>query len=418
MSGILRALTEPGTWTPVNIGVEGPIGPQGPQGIPGELTQEMADERYVNVTGDTMTGPLAISHTDPFVLDVIAGPSANGANATIRGRNEANTASTGRLTFFEDQGVVLASMVTAQPVKAVVDNQDRLAVYADRIEALVPLAIGGPGDQPRISFLNSGGVVRSLIVAASGITTLLATANQALALGSANGERARFDVSGNFLVGQTTSSPGLASGAGVLGWGPIHSTWAFNGGSLSLSHIGGADTTGGMYVRFDRFTSLIGTITQASQSSVAFNSTSHGPFKGDVTDLDDDEALARVASWRPVSFRWKFNSDGFLDEHGLAQGDVTHGFIAQELYEVQPSAVTPGTGNQEDYDAWLVRKHDHEMQLAAYDPESGSDPPEPFTEMNPFMPWMADNAKLVPDLTAAVQALIHKVRALEEQQAS
>ena len=46
-------------------GPEGDPGPQGPQGIqgpPGELTQAAADTRYVNVTGDTMTGALAINN--------------------------------------------------------------------------------------------------------------------------------------------------------------------------------------------------------------------------------------------------------------------------------------------------------------------------------------------------------------------
>jgi phage gp45-like len=42
-------------------GPQGNVGPQGPQGIPGEMTQDAADARYVNMTGDTMTGDLTLT---------------------------------------------------------------------------------------------------------------------------------------------------------------------------------------------------------------------------------------------------------------------------------------------------------------------------------------------------------------------
>jgi hypothetical protein len=53
---------EPGTVGPV--GPQGATGSQGVQGIPGEITLATGDARYVNVAGDTVTGPLLLS-ADP-----------------------------------------------------------------------------------------------------------------------------------------------------------------------------------------------------------------------------------------------------------------------------------------------------------------------------------------------------------------
>jgi Collagen triple helix repeat (20 copies) len=46
-------------------GDTGDVGPQGPQGIPGEMTQAACDTRYVNITGDTMTGMLTLAALNP-----------------------------------------------------------------------------------------------------------------------------------------------------------------------------------------------------------------------------------------------------------------------------------------------------------------------------------------------------------------
>ena len=61
----VSATTKGATGSTGSTGPQGPLGPQGPQGIqgiPGDITQAVADTRYVNkITGDTMTGPLRIN---------------------------------------------------------------------------------------------------------------------------------------------------------------------------------------------------------------------------------------------------------------------------------------------------------------------------------------------------------------------
>src|SRR4029453_9819232 len=64
---------EPGE--PGAPGIDGPPGadgPQGPRGPAGDLSQVTADTLYVNVTGDTMTGPLSVEGDWPQVRVVAA----------------------------------------------------------------------------------------------------------------------------------------------------------------------------------------------------------------------------------------------------------------------------------------------------------------------------------------------------------
>ena len=56
-----RVYEEHLSWNQVGPqGPQGPEGPEGPQGPPGDVTAHDHDSEYVNVNGDTMTGPLAL----------------------------------------------------------------------------------------------------------------------------------------------------------------------------------------------------------------------------------------------------------------------------------------------------------------------------------------------------------------------
>jgi len=178
----------------------------------------------------------------------------------------------------------------------------------------------------------------------------------------------------------------------------------------SICHVNGsaADAISVSFLRFYTGTTIMGNITQSS-TGVTYGNVSHGPWKGNVQDLDDDEALERLARWRPVAYQWKYNADGIRDEDGEPSGDFEHGFIAQELYEVEPTAVGKGYGTQDDQRVWLERKAFHEAAHA--DEES----PMPFEEQDPFLPWTIDAADLVPDMVAAMQAMMRQIEALQEE---
>jgi hypothetical protein len=193
-----------------------------------------------------------------------------------------------------------------------------------------------------------------------------------------------------------------------------------SGYNLLCVHIGAADANAQVFVDFRRPSNArIGSITQVSTTGVAFNTTSHGPFKGNVRDIDDDEAIDRVMRWRPVAFQWRTDDDG-LSEDAEPSGDVHHGFIAQEMHEVNPDAVTPGYGTWAEHVEWreLARAYGAASQLhadwAAIDSDERG--PEPFVPDDPgddpFQGWQGDWSFNVPDLAAAVQALIRQNRAL------
>ena len=100
--------------------------------------------------------------------------------------------------------------------------------------------------------------------------------------------------------------------------------------------IGNADSTGtGLYVnvnntahylaRFEYGGSTVGSIT-TNGTTVAYNISSDYRLKENIAPMTG--ALAKVAALKPVTYTWK------------ADGSVGEGFIAHELAEVCPAAVT------------------------------------------------------------------------------
>lgn len=264
----------------------------------------------------------------------------------------------------------------------------------------------------------------------NGVNTRIASGSGVLLFIQNVTEVSRIEPSGQ-AWGRTIGTYNTTSGFDIRTDGRFISS--MDGGSAYnwMINMGAADTNGGVFLTLRRGTptaAQIGSITQVSTTGVNFNQTSHGPWKGNVRDLDDDEALERLARWRPVAYQWKFDADGMQDEEGTPSGDIQHGFIAQELYEVQPTAVTKGFGVQTEEKVWAERKANHEAAQAVreieieeweqLDPETRSAPPEriaDFDEPDPFMPWGQDNSKLVPDMVAAMQAILRKVEAQEDE---
>jgi hypothetical protein len=291
-------------------------------------------------------------------------------------------------------------------------------------------------DGPHLGFYNTDGSVRNgyiqcLNSAAGGM--VVNPSLGPLRLYAVGAEAGRFISGGDFLVGKTAID---ADANGLQYQANFDRLWVsgVNGYNFAAVHLGAADANGQRFLECRRVGGVgIGSITQVNTTGVAFNTTSHGPFKGEVQDLDDDEAIARVELWRPVSFRWKFDETGTLSETGTPGGEVDHGFIAQELNEVQPSAVTPGEGTWAEHLEWQVAiaekvaidrnnielNEAYEAALVAYNNGEGELPELPELQSvpdvpidSPFTPWVGDWSKLVPDLTAALQAVIRQNRAL------
>ena len=134
--------------------------------------------------------------------------------------------------------------------------------------------------------------------------------------GSAYSERARIDSSGNLLVGTTS-----VGGSGGITINPNYQGANTPGAILTNKTASG--TYNAYLFRYNG--SNVGSITY-SDSAVAYNTTSDHRLKRDVEPMLS--GLATVAALKPVNYKWNVdNSDG-------------EGFIAHELQEVVPLAVT------------------------------------------------------------------------------
>jgi hypothetical protein len=127
-------------------------------------------------------------------------------------------------------------------------------------------------------------------------------------------EAARIDSNGNVLVGTT-------SAGGVNGW----TLYPTGSGSAPLAVWNKSLTTSSSALAFQVSGSGVGSITYTS-TATAFNTSSDYRLKHDIQPMTG--ALAKVAQLKPVTYKW--NAD---DSDG-------EGFIAHELQEVAPYAVT------------------------------------------------------------------------------
>jgi hypothetical protein len=97
-------------------------------------------------------------------------------------------------------------------------------------------------------------------------------------------------------------------------------------GSIGINHANGT-TSGNGYMNFVYNTTAIGSISQNGTTAVAYNTTSDYRLKKNVQPLAG--ALSRIVALKPCTYTWKSAPD-----------EVGEGFIAHELAEVCPQAVT------------------------------------------------------------------------------
>jgi hypothetical protein len=179
------------------------------------------------------------------------------------------------------------------------------------------LAIKRSTGDPYMSFHgNTGSRIGYLQMQDAGLCTLSVEANQALSFQTNSAEAMRI-TSGNSLCVGTTSS--LASARVSI------KTPDGSGALIPLSLTVGLVSDGFGGISFRNPNGQQGSVS-INSTTVSYNTTSDYRLKENAQPMTG--ALAKVAQLKPVTYQWKIN------------GKDSEGFIAHELAEVCPHAVT------------------------------------------------------------------------------
>lgn len=364
------------------------------------------DPRYVNVDGDTMTGVLhlnppgglaqrIVSPTDTGYIDWFLVDGSNrigylqhsgvGANSTLR-RDLA-----GDLLLQADNGDVRTETPNGKTLIEflVIDGNNGRGLYLIGSGADTSAYLSFYPDAANHNTLNARGGYVGYINGDDHLRLMCEKAGSDILLSPGGPAREVRLLTGGLRTGSTGGWQ-TDDQVTVQNNGRVWSTNGVAHPNFRACHpIGSStDANGQRFIDFVRGGNTLGHINQQGTTGVNFIQTSDGRLKGDVTEVDDEAALDRIRRFRPVSFRWKCDSDGSACEDGKPTGDVERGFIAQEVDKIAP---------------WAVSKPE------AVDHLDGDG--ETITEEGV---WGLDYGKLTPDITAAVQALDRKVTAQQQ----
>ena len=150
------------------------------------------------------------------------------------------------------------------------------------------------------------------------------TASNFIVLSDGDGNpRGFFDASGSFIVCGTNNDPSGNSASGFCFRNDVSALSANRSGNAVM--FIGRSTSTGTTIQFRYNGGDVGNIA-TNGSTTSYNASSDYRLKNNIATMTG--ALSKVAQLRPVTFKW------------IATGNDAEGFIAHELAEVCPDAVT------------------------------------------------------------------------------
>jgi hypothetical protein len=179
---------------------------------------------------------------------------------------------------------------------------------------------GATGDGPGINFANSSGAVANIGITGDGAILF---SNRA-STGAGWAERMRLISGGQLIIGKTSTAFGT-NGIYFNQVGQGLYTYENNADTGGAAIYLNRRTFDGAVMLFYKDTNNIGSIS-VTASATAYNTSSDYRLKENIAPMAG--ALTTVAQLKPVTYKWK------------STGETSQGFIAHELAEVVPDAVT------------------------------------------------------------------------------
>jgi hypothetical protein len=156
-------------------------------------------------------------------------------------------------------------------------------------------------------------------------TGIFFPATDTIAFAESGAEVARFDSSGNLLVGTTTNTSNAKTLIVGINYWATQIQCINSGGALLIGNVSGTSAYNAASFYNNGFSSGAGSITVGG-STTAYNTSSDYRLKENIAPMTG--ALAKVSALKPVTYTWK------------ADNSAGEGFIAHELQAVVPDCVT------------------------------------------------------------------------------
>lgn len=192
---------------------------------------------------------------------------------------------------------------------------------------------------------------------------------------------------GIVVVGKSASA--IASNGVELGpTGAVWSTRSTNGLNFRSNKTGSADINGGIHFDVLSAGTTIGSITRATASTTAYNTSSDEDLKSSIEPLDAELARYWMRTVQPMLF-----------EYILTPGDKHVGYIAQRIAAAWPESVALG----------IVTPGHGDVNLRTWDADGNETTPREV-----WRGWEIDLSKFTPFVHAALRDVDVRVVMLED----